>query len=86
MGSSSMTWLDVTLCAISYLDIIFLGICIGKYLFKFDNKDIGAAPIDVNPLMHNVPKWSDILLKSCSKYCKILKVCLNILGHYALNG
>ena len=32
-----------------------------------------------NPLMHNVPKWSDTLLKSCSICCKILKVCLTIL-------
>ena len=24
----------------------------------------------LNPLMHNVPKWSDTLLKSCSKCCK----------------
>ena len=39
-----------------------------------------------NPLMHNVPKRSDALLKSCSICCKILKVCLNILGHYALKG
>ena len=39
----------------------------------------------LNPLMHNVPKWSHTL-KSCSKCCKILKLCLTILGHYALNG
>ena len=39
-----------------------------------------------NPLMHNVPKWSDRLLKSCSICCKIFKVCLTILGHYALKG
>ena len=29
--------------------------------------------------MHNVPKWSD-------KCCKIFKVCLTILGNYALKG
>ena len=39
-----------------------------------------------NPLMHNVPKWSDTLLKSCSIYCKIFKVCLTILGQYALKS
>ena len=39
-----------------------------------------------NSLMHNVPKWSDILLKSYSKCCKIFKVCLAILRHYALKG
>ena len=39
-----------------------------------------------NPLMHNVPKWSDTLQKSCSKCCKLFKVCLTILGHYALKG
>ena len=39
-----------------------------------------------NPLMHNVPKWSDTLQKSCSKCCKIFRVYLTILGHYALKG
>ena len=42
------------------------------------------------PLMHNAPKWSKTLLKSynkcCSKCCRILKVCLAILGSYALKG
>ena len=32
--------------------------------------------------MHNVPKWSDTLSKSCS----IFKVYLTILEHYALKG
>ena len=40
----------------------------------------------VNPLMHNVPKWSDTLQKSWSKCFKIFKVCLTILEHYALKG
>ena len=40
----------------------------------------------INPLMHNVPKWSDTLKKTCGKCCKIFKVCLTILGRYALNG
>ena len=40
----------------------------------------------VNPLMHNVPKWSDTVKRFCSKCCKIFKVCLAILGHYALKG
>ena len=31
--------------------------------------------------MHNIPKWSYTLY---SKYCKIFKVCLTILEHYAL--
>ena len=39
-----------------------------------------------NPLMLNVPKWYDTLLKSCSICCKIFKVSLTILGHYALKG
>ena len=34
--------------------------------------------------MHNGPKWSDTLSKSCSICCKIFKVCLTILGHYPL--
>ena len=33
----------------------------------------------INPLIHNVPKW-------CSKCSKIFKVCLTILGNYALKG
>ena len=39
-----------------------------------------------NPLMLNVREWSETLYKSCSKCCKIFKVCLTILGHYALKG
>ena len=39
-----------------------------------------------NPLMYNVPKWLDILLKSCSIPCKIFKACLTILGHYELKA
>ena len=42
--------------------------------------------VSFNPLMHNVPKWSNTLLKSCSKWYKISKVCLTILQHYALKG
>ena len=38
----------------------------------------------VNPLIHNVRKWSDTLQKSCSICCKIFKVCLTIFEHYAL--
>ena len=37
----------------------------------------------LNPLMNNVPKWSETLLKFCSKSHKIFKVCLAILKHYA---
>ena len=39
-----------------------------------------------NLLMHNVPKWSDTLLKCYSKCCIIFKVCLTNLEHYALKG
>ena len=42
--------------------------------------------IGINPLMHNVPKWSDALLKSCSKCRKIFKLRLTMLGHYVLKG
>ena len=37
-------------------------------------------------LMHNVPIWPDTLKRSCSICCKISKVCLTILGLYALKG
>ena len=37
-----------------------------------------------NPLMHNVPTWSDILYKPCDICSKIFKVCLTILGRYSL--
>ena len=33
--------------------------------------------------MHNVPKWLDTLQKSYRFCCKIFKVYLTILGHYA---
>ena len=35
------------------------------------------------PLLHNVPTWSDTLPKSCSKSCKTFAVYLTILGYYA---
>ena len=50
------------------------------------SKYLSQLQSSINPLMHNVPKWSDTLEKSCGKCCKIFKVCLTILGHYALNG
>ena len=37
-----------------------------------------------NTLMHNVPKRSDTLKKSCSICCKIFNACLTILGRYTL--
>ena len=40
----------------------------------------------INPLIDNIPQWSYTLLKSCSIFCKILKVSLTILGHFALKG
>ena len=40
----------------------------------------------VNLLMHNIPKWSGKLEKNCSICCNILKVCLIILGHFALKA
>ena len=36
--------------------------------------------------MHNVLKWTGTLQKSCKECCKIFKVCLTILGRYALKG
>ena len=39
-----------------------------------------------NPLMHNAPKCSDTLKKSCSICYKISKVGLTILRRYALMG
>ena len=47
--------------------------------------NIGLA-LSINHVKHNVSKWSDTLQKSCSKCCKIFKVCLTILGHYAIKG
>ena len=38
-----------------------------------------------NYLMHNVSKWSDTLADTLDTFAaKFLKVCLTILGHYAL--
>ena len=52
----------------------------------FGSKDFtrDASLSIINPLMNNVLKWLDTLQKSCSKCCKIFKVCLTILAHYAL--
>ena len=54
----------------------------------FGSKDFtrDASLSIINPLMNNVLKWLDTLQKSCSKCCKIFKVCLTILRHYALKG
>ena len=63
-------------CFLSQVDVILKATTFWQYYHwkKLDRKSL-------NPLMHNVPKWSDILQKSCS-----FKVCLTILGHYALKG
>ena len=49
------------------------------YLMRFDN---------INPLMHNFPKWSNTHKWSNTNgiCCKIFKVCLTILGHSAWKG
>ena len=36
-----------------------------------------------NPLIHNIPKWSDTITILQQK---IFNVCLTILGHYVLKG
>ena len=41
---------------------------------------------EINPLMHNILKWSDARWKSCSICCKILKVCLTIFGYCTWKG
>ena len=41
---------------------------------------------EINPLMHDVPEWSNSHQKSSSIWYKIFKACLTILGHYALKG
>ena len=40
----------------------------------------------VYPLTHNFPNWPDTFQKPCRIFCMIFKVCLTILGHYALKG
>ena len=42
--------------------------------------------VPIKPSMHNIPKWSKTLEKASSKYCKIYKMCLTILGQYTLMG
>ena len=51
-----------------------------KVKLSFDNDFILVL---FKSLMHNFPKWSDTLYKSCGKLCKIFKRCLTILGSYA---
>ena len=46
--------------------------------------EVFCRKVDFIFLMHNFPKWSDTLWKSCNKCCKIFKVCLTILRYYAL--
>ena len=40
----------------------------------------------INPLLRNVVKWSDTLLKSWRICCKIFKVYLTILRHREVKG
>ena len=64
-------------------------ICNGRDLPWFNNQFnilIGKKSDLFNPLMHNVPKWSNTLEKSCCKCSKIFQVCLTILGQYALKA
>ena len=53
------------------------------FILKFLNKDQDAGVLlknDCNnPLMNNVPKWSDTLSKSYNNYCKISKKSQTIL-------
>ena len=51
-----------------------------KNVFYFILKALFVLRI-FNPLLRKVVKWSDTLLKSCSKCCRIFKVCLTILQH-----
>ena len=57
-------------------------------LFIECNAGLNWIDLVFNSLMHNVSKWSDTLYKSAksAKCCKIFKVCLTILRHYALKG
>ena len=49
-------------------------------------KTIPQENLNFNPLLRNVVKWSDTLLKCCSICCKIFKVCLTILRYCEVKG
>ena len=50
-------------------------------VFSYGANDSNIKP-DFNPLLRNVLKWSDSRSKSCSKCCRIVKVCCQtILRH-----
>ena len=63
-----------------YLISSNMGMMIMTLFFKHSVFGHFSRSETVNPLMHKVPKWSQ---KYCSIFCKIFKVCLTILGHYA---
>ena len=50
-------------------------------LFQIDLKTLISK---LNFLNHNAPKWLDTLLKSCTIFFKIFKVCLAIWKDYVL--
>ena len=62
------------------LDIFFVEQLLNsesKLLLSFENvggRDILSDFASFKPFMHNIPKWSDTLLKFCSICCKIFKV------------
>ena len=63
-----------------------LEVFICKILMTFFETDFSSYECIINPLLGNVVKWSDTLLKSCSICCKIFKVCLTILRHCEVKG
>ena len=61
---------------ISHLVLVLLLLTLGRWMPAGRINPFRANVISFNPLMHNVPKWSDTLQKSCSKFCKTFEILL----------
>ena len=81
---SNLTKIIQELLALSSRFDLIVSFLVNKKLFKIHNSAfiLGFGQMfarRVKPLMYNLPKGSGIC-------CKIIKVCLTILGHYALKS
>ena len=72
--------LNIFYCKFCAFSILFYIACFQNLSYQKINKpnirnkiigSISSSQNGLNPLMHNVPKWSDTLQRSCSICCKI---------------
>ena len=65
-------------------DVRYTPLQLGVLSFYIGHYFLRSVKNMFNSLTRNCPKWSDTIWRSYSKCCKIFKVCLTVLGSYAL--